>query len=809
MLSRDLLFSLRQLTKRPGLTTAIVLIMAAGIGVNAAVFNVVYAVLLKPLPYPQAQQLLFISGTSGSGERIPVSFPDFKDWRAQQHSFEDLAAYNVQDFSLLLNGESQYFAGAFVSANYFRTLGLLPKVGRTFLDIEDQSGSSRVVMISERLWREQFGSDPGVVGRTLVINAITYEVIGVAPDAVMHPANIDLYASLGPFSNYPMWADRGNPTLYVIGRLKAGTSLSAATTDLKLVCENLATRFPVTDVGHSVSLTPLLETTVVEYRATLVLLFIAAGAILMIPAANVAGLQLIRVNDRRKEFVVRAALGASRRDLIRQLLIENLILSCFGGLLGLLGASWSQNVISALCPHNIPRFQSAHIDVVVIAVMVSVVVTTGIGSGLFPAWKASQVNLNHSLKGHEGLTVERNGSQKVLVVTQIAIVTVLLAGTGILIQTVRALHQVDLGFDPSNVLVVGLKLPGVRYRDLPGNEAGLRIADLYARIVEKVRTVPGIESAGINSNPPFVHTPIHSRWPFGFTGQPDARAGDEPFAENQSVSPDYFRTIRLPLLRGRLFDEQDVFGHPLTVIVDTAFVERFLPHEDPIGKQIHDTGPINDRVQYTIVGVVPTVRHDELGVEPRLVQLYFPAGQSAYLQVRLLLRTNGEPSTFLRPVRDAIHAVDPEVPVFEARTMIDAVSTKLAPQQLALNLISVFSLLALGLAVLGLYGIIAQIVSQRTREIGVRLALGASPRRVLSLILGKGMMLVGLGLGLGVLIETALAPLYRSLLYRVTPTDLTTLLLTAVVLGSAAFLGCLAPALRAANLDPVEAIRER
>jgi predicted permease len=358
-------------------------------------------------------------------------------------------------------------------------------------------------------------------------------------------------------------------------------------------------------------------------------------------------------------------------------------------------------------------------------------------------------------------------------------------------------------------LVVGLKLPGVRYRDLPGNEAGLRIADLYTRIIEKVRTVSGIESAAINSNPPFVHTAVHSHWPFGITGQPDPRPGDEPFAENQSVSVDYFRTVRLPLLRGRVFDEQDVIGHPLAVIVDTAFVERFFPHEDPIGKQIHDTGPINDRGQYTIVGVVPTVRHDELGAEPRLVQLYFPAGQSADLQERLLLRTQGEPNALLRPVREAIHAVDPEVPVFEARTMVDAVFSKLAPQQLALNLISVFSLLALGLAVLGLYGIIAQIIAQRTREIGVRLALGATPRRVLTLILGKGMMLVGLGIGIGVVTETALAPLYRSLLYGVTPTDLTTLLMTAAVLGSAAFLGCLAPALRAANLDPVEAIRER
>jgi putative ABC transport system permease protein len=307
MSSLQLLFSLRLFGKRPGLTIAIVSVMAAGIAVNSAVFSVVYAVLLKPLPYPEAERLLFISGTSGTGERMPISLPDFRDWRTQQHTFEDLAAYHVEDWSLLLNEETEHYAGAFVSANYFRTLGLLPKLGRSFLDNEDQSGSRRVVIISEHLWREQFDSDPEVLGRTVIINAITYEVIGVARDDVIHPANIDLYASLGPFSNYPMWSDRSDPTLYVIGRLKSGMSLATATADLEVVCKNLAAHFPNTDVGHSVSLTPLLETTVAEYRATLLLLFAAAGSILMISSANVAGLQLIRANDRRKEFIVAVA----------------------------------------------------------------------------------------------------------------------------------------------------------------------------------------------------------------------------------------------------------------------------------------------------------------------------------------------------------------------------------------------------------------------------------------------------------------------------------------------------------------------
>jgi putative ABC transport system permease protein len=359
MTPHNLLFSIRQLTKRPGIAVAIVLVMAAGIGVNAAVFSVVYAVLLKPLPYPDPQQLVFISGTSGTGERIPISLPDFCNWRTQQSTFADIAAYNVQDFNLFVNGETQHYAGAFVSANYFRTLGLAPKLGRAFLDSEDQSGSARVVILSARLWREQFGSDPKVLGRTIVMNAITYQVIGIASDEVMHPANLDLYTSLGPFSNYPMWTDRGDPTLYVIGRLKAGITLSTAAADLKLVCRNLESRFPNTNAGHSANLTFLLAATVVDYQTTLYLLLAAAGSVLIISSANVAGLQLIRVNERRREFMVQAALGASRRHLIRQLLTENLILSFIGGSLGILAAAWSQDVISALCPQNLPRFQGA------------------------------------------------------------------------------------------------------------------------------------------------------------------------------------------------------------------------------------------------------------------------------------------------------------------------------------------------------------------------------------------------------------------------------------------------------------------
>ena len=811
MSSPNLLFSWRQLTKRSGLTVAIILIMAVGIGVNAAVFSVVYAVLLKQLPYPEPQQLVFISGTSGTCESIPVSLPNFRDWQAQQRSFEHIAAYHVEDWSLFVNGDTQHCAGAFVSASYFQTLGLVPRIGRVFLDSEDLSGSDRVVIISERLWRDQFAADPDVLGRTLVINAISYRVIGVAPDQVMHPANIDLYASLGPFSNYPMWSDRGNSTLYAIGRLKAGVPLSVASTDLKLVCKNLELRFPDTNAGHSAKLNPLLETTVAEYRTTLCLLLAAASSILIISLANVAGLQLIRVSDRRKEFTVRTALGATRADIIKQLLVENLILTCIGGFLGVVAASWSHDLISALFPQNIPRFQTARIDGVVVVVMMVVAISAGLVSGLIPAWKTSNIKLNHALRAHEAASpdVGRHRSQKLLVVCQIAIVTVLLAGTGLLIQTLRALHGVNLGFDPNQVLVLGLKLPGGRYRDLPDNEGGRRIAALYERILDRVRGVSGVESAAISNNPPFVHTPVQSRFPFGIHGRPDPKPGDERFAEWQSVSPDYFRTLRLPLLRGRLFDEHDIFGNTLVVIVDQSFVDRFFPNEDPIGKQIHDAGPLAERSQYQIVGVVPTVRHDEPGAEPRLVQLYFPAGQSSYLQVRMLVRTNGEPTTFLRPIRQAVNAVDPEVPAFEALRMTDALSSRLAQQQLAMDLISVFSLLALGLAVVGLYGVLAQTVSQRTREIGVRMALGASPRRVLGLILGKGMLLVGIGLTIGLAAETGLAPLYHSFLYKVTPTDLTTLLLTAAALGAAAFLGCLAPAFRAATLDPVEAIRER
>ncbi|MBV9878542.1 MAG: ABC transporter permease [Verrucomicrobia bacterium] len=810
MFSLDLAFALRQLAKRPGLAATIILIMAAGVGVNAAIFSVVNAVLLKPLPYADPDRLVFISGTSGTGEKIPISYPDFRDWRAQQHSFDAIAAYNVQNFNLLINGETQHFAGAFITANYFQTLGLVPTIGRTFLENEDKSGSDRVVMLSERLWREQFGSDPKVLGRTIVMNAITYHVIGIAPDKVMHPANIDLYASLGPFSNYPMWADRGNPTLYAIGRLKPAVSLSAANADLRLICKGLEARYLDTNAGHSVIMTSLLDTTVAEYRATLYLLCVAAGSVLLICCANIAGLQLSRTNDRRKELVIRTALGASRGDIIRQLLTENVILCLAGGALGILTAYRCNQSISYLFPRNVSWFETVHLDFTVIGVMAGITISMGVLSGLIPALKASKIDPNHTLKQHQGIstTAERNRSQQVLVVSQIAIVTLLLTGTGLLIQTLQALHRVEPGFDPHHLMIVGLKLPGVRYRDRPEDQATPDMANLYAHILEKVKAVPGVDSAAISDDPPFVHIPVPSRWPFGITGQPDVEPGNEPFAEYQSVSNDYFHTMRLPLLRGRPFDNQDVFGKPLVAIIDMNFANRFFPGQDPIGKQINDAGPVSSRQQYRIVGVVPAVRHDDLGAEPRLVQIYVSAAQSPNLQVRLLVRTLGEPSALVQPIRRAVHAVDPEVPVFDARTMTEALSSVMATQQLAMDLISFFSLLALGLAVLGLYGILTHTVSQRVREIGIRVALGASRQHVLGFILKEGMILVALGLLLGLLLESVLGPVFRGFLYQVTPADPAVLLSAAAIFTAIAFVACLVPALRAANLDPIDALRE-
>ena len=805
MLSANLSFALRQLAKRPVLAATILLIMAVGTGVNAAIFSVVYAVLLKPLPYAQPDRLVFITATSGTGEKIPISYPDFRDWRAQQHSFEAIAAYNVQDFNLVINGETQHFAGAFITANYFQTLGLVPKIGRTFLEDEDKSGSARVVILSERLWREQFGSDPGVLGQSLVINAITYQVVGVAPNSAMHPAKVDLYASLGPFSKY---YNRGNSMLYGIGRLKPAVLLSTAIADLRLICKNLEARYPDTDAGQSVIITPLLDTTVGEYRATLYLLCVAAGSVLLICCANIAGLQLSRVNDRRKELVIRTALGACRGDIIRQLLTENLILCLAGGALGILTAYWCNQSLSYLFPRNVPRFQTVHLDFIVIGVMAGVTIGIGVLSGLIPALKASKIDPNHALKQREGIstTVGGNRSQQVLVVSQIAIVTLLLTGTGLLIETLQALHRVELGFDPHHLLIVGLKLPGVRYRD--NDQAIPDMANLYAHIVDKVKAVPGVDSAAISDNPPFVHIPVPNRWPFGITGQPDAKPGNEPFAEYQSVSNDYFHTMGLPLLRGRPFDQEDAFGKPLVAIIDTNFANRFFPGQDPIGKQINDAGPASSRQQYRIVGVVPAVRHDELGTEPRLVQIYVPAAQSPNLQVRLLVRTLGDPSALLQPIRAAVNAVDPEVPVFDARTMTEALLSVTATQQLAADLIGFFSLLASVLAVLGLYGILAHTVSQRVREIGIRVALGASRQRVLAFILKKGMILVILGLIVGLVLESALGPVFRGFLYQVAPTDPIVLLSAAAIFAAVGFTACLVPALRAANLDPIDALRE-
>ncbi len=809
-LLQDLRYAARMLLKHPGFTLVALLTLALGIGANTAIFSFVHAVLLRPLPYPQPDRLLFITETRPALGDMSLSYPNFVDWRAGQHAFEDLAGYRRDDFNLTGDGEPERIRGAFVTASFFKVMGLAPILGRPFLESEDQPGAAPVIVLSERLWRGRFGADPKIVGRKLTLNSISYEVVGIAPAELTTPRGAELYAPLGFFADRPYLTTRGNhPGFYALGRLKPGVSLTQGAADLAVVCRNLEAQYPDSNTGMGAKLRPLLESAVGQYRATLWLLLGAVGFVLLIACANVANLSLARAVGRRREIALRAALGASRGRIIAQLLTESVLLAVLGGGLGLLVALWSTDAIGALVPRDVPRFQQVRVDGVVLAFMAAITLGTGLLFGLLPAWKVSQTDPNTALKeagGHSGTAgASRQRSQALLVVGQVALACVLLVGAGLLIQSFRALQQVRLGFEPHGLLNVGLKLPGARYRDQPNKHAA--IAAFHQRLLEAVQALPGVQVAAICNNPPFGGRSRDSS--FAITGRPDPKPGEEPSAEALSVSPDYFKTMGIPILRGRSFDASDTLGKPKVVLIDESFARRYFPGQDPLGQQINDNEPVATREQFTIIGIVPTVRHGELSAEPKFVQMYSAAAQDPELQVGLLIRAAaGNPLALTGAVRAAVLAVDPELPVFDVRSMDAALSETLATRRLSVVLIGLFSGLALLLAALGLYGVLAYAVAQRTREIGIRLALGAAPGNVFRLIVRRGMGMVATGLALGLLATLALTRLLASFLFGVGANDPATLGSVALTLAAVAFLACWLPARRAMRIEPIAALRE-
>ena len=805
----DLKFALRQLRKSPGFTLVVILTLAVGIGINVAMYSVIHAVLLSELPFPEADRLVAIS-EAWRDNISPTSYPDYLDWRGAQHSFEEIAVARRDDFNMTGSGEPERFSGLFVTASYFRVLNVPTKLGRTFFDEEDSVAGVNPVVLSEHLWRTHFAADPTILGRKLILNTISCEVVGVAavdlsiirnPETARNSQgarNADLYAPFGFYAARPYMHDRNSRLgFYSIGRLKQGVSIDQARADLKLIARNLETKYPDSNTGVTVAVSPLQDSVVGKYRSMLWLLEAAVALVLLITCANIANLLLVRAAAREKEIVVRAALGASRGRLIRQLLIESVLLAFFGGALGWLLALWSKDLIMFLSPYDFPRLQEVRVDLSVLAFSAIVTLATSLVSGFAPAWRLSKTEFTTISKSAGGSHPERSlGS---LIVGQVAFVCVLLITAGLLTRTFRALENEPLGFNPDHLLTVGLKLPSLKYGDTA------RQAAFYQRLLEKVEALPGVTTAATDDDVPF--SGFRHEENFTVTGQPEPRHGEEPTAETHCVSADYFKTMAIPVLRGRVFGPDDVLGKPPVIVIDEYLARTFFPNQDPIGRQLSQERLDKTKVRYTIVGIVPSVRHGEPGIAPKIPQIYWPAAQFPSLQETLLVRSAGDPRALLPSIPGAVHAIDPQLPVFATRTMDEAIAASIATQRSSATLVGGFSILAVFLAALGLYGVLAYSVTRRTREIGIRIALGSPRAKICGLIVRQGMIMVVLGIFAGVIVSLGCGPLMRHFVYGVTPHDPATIVGVTALLAAIATFACWLPARRAMRVDPMVALR--
>ena len=815
----DLRFAIRQLFKNPGFALIAVLVLALGIGANTAIFSVVNAVLLRSLPYPHSEQLVLLRerllGPSGF-ESGSVSYMNYLDWRTAQKSFTDLALARTEGVSLSSSdGTSPPEAARAgrITANYLSILQVPPLIGRDFAESDDVPGASKVALISERVWRKQFGASPSAIGQRLNVDGVPREIIGVVSERVRFPRNCDVFLPLADLRADHDFLSRGNHEAFsCLGRLKSGATLKQAIAELDTIAAELSRRYPDSNTGRQVSAKLLLEFSVGQYRYLLGVLLAAVGCVLLIACANVANLQLARGIARRKELAVRAALGASRWDLARQVLVESGVVALIGGVCAVLIAVWSVDAIRSLVPPNVPRFQETNIDGFVLVTTSIISVLAGLLVGVWPALRVSNTASMAAELHEEGARgssgTQRQRARAILVIAQVALAVLLLAAAGLTLKSFWRSQQVPLGFNPRGVLTMSVALPPLRY-DSPE-----KIIPLYEQLLDRVRLLPGVSAAAICSNEPFDHHEWDSS--FHITDTPPDPPGQEPISEMAIVSPDYFRALGMPILSGRDFGSEDVRGRPGTVVIDELAAQKFFPGVDPIGKQIDDPVTITDSnqkaVPLTIIGIVPHTRNNAPGEKEdarNLPMMYFSASQFANGEQNLIVRAQAgfNPNSLVSAIRDQIAALDSNQAVSDIATMEENIGDSLASQRLTMTLLGVFAGLALILASIGLYGVMALIVTQRTREMGIRFALGASRGDVLRLVLGQGTVLVGIGLAAGLLGALVASRALRSILYDVAPLDPAALISALLTLLLVALIACFLPARRASLVDPIEALR--
>ena len=796
MLLNDLRYTARMLRKSPLFTLAVVFTVALGIGANTAIFSVVNAVMLRPMPFADPDRLIWVAERNDK-LRLPTfatSVPNYVSWKEQAGAFEQLGAFGYASFNLTGRGDPEQFTGGTISPTLLPLLGIHPVLGRAFRDDEDRPGAAKVAMISEGLWKRRFGSDPALVGRNLTLNGVDCEVVGIAPATLSLLSNGDVWT--------PLTIDgrehRLNHVILAVGRLRPGVTIEQAQFEMDTVASRVGRQYPEVKEWGIRLVTFYHWFVPAQLRTALVVLLCAVGCVLLIASANVANLLLARAASRQKEIAIRTAMGASRVRLLRQMLVESLVLSSIGGAAGLLGAMWAVDAIDKVMPPNLLPVPAVRVDSSVLVFALAATAATGLLFGLAPAWHASKADLNDVLKQATGTSTGggrprlRNG----LAAAELALATMLLIAAGLLGQGLLRLQRVHLGFQPDRVLTFQISLPPSRYN------GELKASTFYRQLTESLRALPGVRNAAVSSGIPFGAG--------NYTTTAIAATGASPLPPDTAipidwriVSPGFFRTMEIPVLRGRDFGEGDGPAAPKVVVVSQATAQRFFGAADPIGRQLHR---VADRSEFTIVGVVGDVRLTALSQESPAI--YYPSNTGrVWPLMDIVVKTDGRPESILAGVRQKIHELDAELPISNVRPMEEWVSTSAAQPRLNAILLTVFAGVALLIAAIGIYGVLAYSVNQRTREIGLRMALGAPRGRVLGLIVREGMVVELAGIGIGLAGALALSRALASLVFGVPVRDPATFAAVAAALTMVALAACIIPARTASRVDPMVALR--
>ncbi|HEY7001385.1 MAG TPA: ABC transporter permease [Candidatus Udaeobacter sp.] len=817
----DLRFALRQLRKSPGFTAIAIITLALGIGANTAIFSVINAVLLRPLPYPQPDRLVLLRERTNIFDSGSVCLPNYLDWRASQRGFTDLALFRRDDANLsgaTSDVEAERVGLARVTYNFLSVLGVPPELGRDFRESDDVPHCKKVVLISDGLWKRRFGGSHDVIGQFITLNGVQREIIGVVPSNVQLARKAQVYIPLEDLRADKDYLDRRNhPGFSALGRLKPNVTLAQATADLNTIAAELERRYPDSNTGRRVTALILLDSAVKDYKHGVTLLLAAVGCVLLIACANVANMQLARALGRERELAVRAALGASRSQLAKQVFIESAILAVFGSMVGVLLALWGLDAIKAIAPgssasfapSDAARFQEANLDWKVLAFTAVVAAGAGLLVGVWPALRVSRtaslaLSLHEGGRGSSG-SVQRQQVRSGLVVAQVALALLLLLGAGLTLKSFRNAQNASLGFNPENILVADVLLPKARY------DTDEKIVHFNDQLIERIRSLPGVEAAALGSNIPFDN----NEWDISFhlTGTPPYPPGERPEAEVNHVTRDYFRVMGMPLLRGRAFTGDDRAGKPRSVIIDETFAQRYFPGKDPVGQHLDDNRPDEKNPPpLTIVGVVPRTRNEAPGEDNveyyHWPQMTFAADQVPNRGNMLLIRVkSGNPLALVPAIKHELQELDPDQAFASISTMEGNIAKSLGSRRMMMSLLSDFAVIALLLASVGLYGVMALTVTQRTRELGVRLALGAQRADVFRLVLSQGMLLVLVGLAIGLLGAVGAGRGLQSVLYGVGGFDLPALTFALFALALVALVACWLPARRATRVDPIVALR--